>query len=322
MIDRLLSGIHLDESEAAALLGTLTGDEAPDARKAGILVALRAKGETADELRGLARAMREAAVAVSLGDVLDTAGTGGDGKHTVNLSTAAALVVAAAGFPVAKHGNRAVSSRSGSADVIEALGIPLAADATTARAQLADHGFTFLFAPTFHPAMKALAPVRRGMGVRTAFNLLGPLANPAKPVTQLIGAFDHDVARRLARACVGLVPRSIVVHSQSGHDEATPVSPFVRLDVVGDDIVETVVDPMTRYGLARCTEDALAGGDATANAEILNSVFAGAQGPVHDAVVLNATLLLEAHGVCDAVGRASHALASGAVRRLVEGLRG
>ncbi|MEN0066504.1 MAG: anthranilate phosphoribosyltransferase [Myxococcota bacterium] len=322
MIDRLLEGEHLEEPEAMALVGVLTREEAPEALKAGLLVALRAKGETATELRGMAKALRNAAVPIELGAVLDSAGTGGDGKGTVNLSTAAALVVAAAGYPVAKHGNRSVSSRSGSADVLEALGIPLRADATQAKAQFDAHGFTFLFAPTFHPSMKAVATVRRGMGIRTAFNLIGPLSNPARPATQLIGAFDRDVAERLAYASVGLVPRAFVVHGLSGHDEATPIGPFVRFAVEGTTVSEATIDPKERYGVPRCTPDALKGGDALDNAARLTEVFRGARGPIRDAVVLNAALLLEAHGVADAFPRVTAALDDGAVHALVEALRG
>ncbi len=322
MIDQLLAGRNLTESEASALLTRLTNPDAPAVEKAGLLVALRAKGETATELRGLAMAMREAAVSVDLGDVADTAGTGGDGKGTVNLSTAAALVVAAAGHRVAKHGNRSVSSRCGSADVLEALGIRVPASPDEARAQVDEHGFTFLFAPTFHPAMKGVASVRRGMRTRTAFNLLGPLVNPARPRRQLIGAFSEDAARRLANAAVGLVPRATVVHGLAGHDEPTPVSPFVAFEVVDDVVVRRIVDPAETYGIPRCDEADLRGGDAASNAARIAETFEGRPGPLRDAVCLSAALVLELCGEPEPMTAATRAIDNGAVMRLLEGLRG
>lgn len=320
MIGRLLRREHLTEGEAGALLARLCDPETPDSVRAGILVALRAKGETADEVRGLAIAMRAAALPVAVDGVVDTCGTGGDGSGSVNLSTAAALVVAAAGVPVAKHGNRAVSSRSGSADVLEALGIPLTRDPGTAVRRLAAHGFVFLFAPAFHPVTHTLAEVRRALGTRTVMNLLGPLTNPARPSFQLIGAPDPAVAAILAHAAVGLVRRAFVVHGTPGWDEATPVGPFLRLRVDGEQVVEETIDPRS-YGIPRCTADDLAGGDAADNAAILSRVFAGERGPVHDAVVLNAALVLELAGREHPLADARHALDSGAVQRLVEALR-
>ncbi|MEM7789466.1 MAG: anthranilate phosphoribosyltransferase [Bacteroidota bacterium] len=322
MIDDLLAGRHLPEAEAQRLMHTFVNPEVPDATKAGLLVALRAKGETPDEIRGLARAMREVARELVVEDVSDTCGTGGDGKHTVNLSTAAALVVAACGFRIAKHGNRSVSSRSGSADVLEALGIPMPSSPAEAKAQLTAHGFTFLFAPSFHPAMKAVVPVRRALGVRTVFNVLGPLTNPARPGTQVVGAYDEPTAERIARALVGLVDRAVVVHGLDGYDEAVPTGPFVRFDVATGEVRRRVVDPRD-LGIARCAPDALRGGEASDNAAILTRVFEGERGPVRDAIVLNAALLLELRDpTVDAVKRAEEALDTGAVMRQVEALRG
>ena len=320
-LEHVLAGRDLTQRQASALLETLTDPDGPEAVKAAWLVALRTKGETPAELRGLALAMRQAAVAVDLGEVADTAGTGGDGKHTVNLSTGAALVVAAAGHPMAKHGNRSVSSRCGSADVIEALGIRVATDPGLAQAQLRRHGFTFLFAPTFHPAMRGVAPVRRALGIRTAFNLLGPLANPSGPNRQLIGAFDEPTARRLAEAAVGLIPRATVVHGAGGYDEATPLGPYVAFEVNGDEVVRQVVDPQERWGIPRCEPADLAGGDAGFNAARLMAVFEGEPGPLRDAIVLNAGLVLKLGGESDPMGLAKQAIDEGRVGALVRGLR-
>lgn len=321
MIERLLAGRGVSEDEARSLLTTFIDPDVPDALKAGLLVALRAKGETPEELRGLARGMRDAARPMLVDDVVDTCGTGGDGRHTVNLSTGAALVVAACGVRVAKHGNRAVSSRSGSADVLEHLGVRVPATAAEAREQLDATGFTFLFAPVFHPAMKALAPVRRALRARTVFNVLGPLTNPARPRTQLVGAFDEPTARLVAEALVGLVDRAVVVHGLDGFDEAVPCGPFVRFDVGPGGVVRSVVDPRD-MGIARCAPEALIARDPADSAARLTAAFAGEPGPVRDALVLNAALLLQLRGIPEPAERARAALDTGAVVRLVEALRG
>jgi anthranilate phosphoribosyltransferase len=222
---------------------------------------------------------------------VDTAGTGGDGTNSFNLSTAAALLAASLGVPVAKHGNRSVSSRCGSADLIEALGLPAPADPLEAGARLARDGFVFLFAPHFHPSLRALAALRRELGVRTVFNLLGPLVNPARPSHQLIGAASPELAARLARAAAELGQRAFVVHG-SGFDEATPCGPF-RVHVVGGtSSTERVLAP-EEFGLARCAPADLAGGDAAASAARLRALFEGREhGPVRDAVCMNAALVL------------------------------
>lgn len=322
MIEHLLAGHILSPPQTRELVTTLTDPDAPDARKAALLVALRAKGERPEELRGMAMALRDAAVSVDLPNVLDTAGTGGDGMHSVNLSTAAALVVAAAGVRVAKHGNRSVSSRCGSADVLEALGMQLPESAAAAEDQLETTGFTFLFAPWFHPAMRGVAGVRRAMGVRTAFNLLGPLCNPARPERQLLGAYSEDAARTLAEAAVGLVPRATVVHSLSGHDEATPISPYVAFEVRGDLIERHVVDPASAFGIPRCNASDLRGGDPHENAQRLTTALSGRCGPVRDAIELNAALCLTLVDHPSPLVAARDAIGSGAVVRLLEALRG
>lgn len=317
MINRLLTGAALNVAEVHALVGVLLDPEVPDSRKAGVLVALRAKGETADELRTLADAMLDRAVTVRSLGALDTCGTGGDGSGSVNLSTAAALVAAACGVPVCKHGNRAVSSRCGSADVLDALGIPLATYPFVAEQRLARFGFVFLLAPAFHPAALAVSRARRDLAVRTAFNLVGPLTNPARPAFQLVGASDPVVAERLAGALRGR--QAWVVHGEPGWDEATPVGPFRLWTARG---VEQV-DPRD-LGFDRCRPDDLLGGEPAENATILTEVFDGVRGPVHDAVVLNAGLALAVTGIPlgEAVIRAGDAVASGAVKRLCGVLRG
>ncbi|MBV1705473.1 MAG: anthranilate phosphoribosyltransferase, partial [Hyphomicrobiales bacterium] len=225
-LDHLLERRDLREEEAAALLSLLTAADTAPAFAGAILAALRAKGLTAVEVRGFAGAMRALARKPNLPapvDAIDIVGTGGDASGSLNLSTGAALLTAAAGMPVVKHGNRSISSRCGSADLIEELGLTLPLDEEAAARCLRETGFTFLFAPYFHPAMKAIAPVRAALGVRTVFNLLGPLTNPASPRFRLIGAYDAASARLIADAVAGTdSERAWVVHGAAGWDEATP----------------------------------------------------------------------------------------------------
>ena len=313
LLEQLMDRRDLAESQAAELLQGLISADVPDVMKGAVLAALRTKGETGTELRGLAMAMRALAVAVVLPDgmpALDTCGTGGDGSGSFNVSTAAALLVASMGVPVVKHGNRSVSSRCGSADVVESLGVALRADAAHARAQLTDHGFAFLFAPNFHPATAAVGAVRRSLGVRTTFNLLGPLTNPAAPPYQLVGAASADIARKLADALSGMpITRAFVVHGAPAWDEATPFGPFLVIDVRPGVVSEALIDPFVACGVPRAHEDALAGGDAAHNATMMHHVFRGAPGPVRDAVLLNAGLALELVGRVASLREGFHAAA-------------
>ncbi len=296
VLETLLEHRDLGETGAAELLRELIDPEVPDAAKGAALVALRAKGETAAEVRAMAMALRDQATAVDLPSWdcrIDTCGTGGDGAGSVNISTATALVVAAMDIPVVKHGNRSVSSRSGSADVIEALGIGMATSPQEVEAALAGTGFAFLFAPAFHPAMKAVSPVRKALGIRTVFNLLGPLVNPAAPTHQLVGAYSPRAARLLAGALAGMgLERAFVVHGAPAWDEATPVGPFLLLDVLEGVVQERMVDP-SEFGISRCSPDDLQGGDPSENARLLEQMLQGEPGPRRDAVVLNSALVLQ-----------------------------
>ena len=265
-----------------------------------LLAGLRAKGETADEIRGFATAMRELAVHPVIPEgapTVDTVGTGGDGSGSLNLSTGTGLLAAASGARVVKHGNRSVSSRSGSADMLECLGMPLPLHEKEAVACLEATSFTFLFAPAYHPAMKAVVPVRGALSVRTVFNMLGPLTNPAAPPFQLIGAWSQAAAKLMADALAGMpIERAFVVHGTPGWDEATPVGEFVLYDVRAGAVEESVRTPED-YGLQRCAAEDLAGGDAEYNANELRRVFAGEdQGAHRDALLMGASLVLEVQG--------------------------
>lgn len=299
-LEQLLDRKDLSEQQAEVLLIRLT--EASDSPElvGAVLSALRLKGESADELRGFARAMRKLALRPTIEPgfpAVDIVGTGGDGSDSLNLSTGAALLTAACGTPVIKHGNRAVSSRSGSADVLEALGMHLPADATEAGRLLAETGFTFLFAPHFHPAMKNLAAIRRVLGVRTVFNLLGPLTNPAAPPYALVGAYSLPAAKLIADAFSGLpIRRVFVVHGAQGWDEPTPVGPFHLFDVRPGVVDRKVIEPR-HFGLGRCSIVDLKGGTSTENAHRLTQVFCGQDGPARNALMLSAALSLEVAGV-------------------------
>ena len=326
MLDRLLDGQALDEAAAHGLMLKLAEGEMPDALAGALLAGLRAKGETAAEIRGFARAMRELAVHPKIPDgapTVDTVGTGGDGSGSLNLSTGTGLLAAACGARVVKHGNRSVSSRSGSADMLERLGMPLPLDEAAAVACLEATGFTFLFAPAYHPAMKAVVPIRGAMAVRTVFNMLGPLTNPASPPYQLIGAWSIDAARLMADALSGLpIERAFVVHGKPGWDEATPVGEFALFDVVPGRVTGTERTP-EQYGLDRCDPADLAGGDAEHNAAELVRVFSGEDRGAHrDALLMGASLVLEVQGSArdakEGVAMAAAALDGGDAAKLLE----
>lgn len=328
LLEQLCDRRDLTEAQAQALCTRLATEDVPPAQAGAVLGALRAKGETADELRGFVRALRALATVPALpagdGALFDTAGTGGDGSGSLNLSTGAALLAAACGLRAVKHGNRSISSRSGSADVCEALGIPIAADGAGER--LGRSGFTFLFAPAFHPALGRLAGVRRALGVRTVFNLLGPLVNPVAPPFQLVGAATPRAAELMAATLAGLpVTRAFVVHGSGGWDEPTPFGPFTCFDVRPGRVARTERDP-AEAGLPRCAPGDLAGGDAAHNAAALRAVLAGeARGPHRDAVCLGAGLVLELAGaagtLAEGVVAAAAAIDDGRAARLLESAR-
>ena len=296
-LQRLLDRGDLSEGEASVLLTALADPAIAPPLASAILVALRAKGETPEEVRGFARAMRSLARKPSIPEgspTLDIVGTGGDASGSLNLSTGAALLAAACGVRVVKHGNRSVSSQSGSADILEALGLKLPLDEVQAGACLAATGFTFLFAPHYHAATKAIAQVRSALGVRTVFNLLGPLTNPAAPPFSLVGAFSLPAAELMANAFSGLpIERVRVIHGDLGWDEATPVGPFHVFEVRPGKVTHEQRDA-SMYGIDRCDARDLVGGDAAHNAARLRAVLEGReQGSHRNAIVLQTALALE-----------------------------
>lgn len=319
----VLSGesLTVDASEAA-MREIMTGS-VPEGGIAGYLVALRLKGETPEEVVGAARAMREASTRIQPNrtPLVDTCGTGGDEAGTLNLSTAAALVAAAAGIAVAKHGNRSVSSKCGSADVLEAWGIASNLEPDAAVASINAEGFAFLFSPRFHPAMRHAMGARRALATRTIFNLLGPLTNPAGAKRQVIGVYSSRPLELVARALHQLgTDHAYVLHSHDGLDEFSLSAPTDLMEVRPQGIVPQTLTPED-LGLRRAPREAIAGQDATYNAARLGEVFAGAKGPIRDAVVANAALAFVVAGRVaspeEGAREAERVLDSGSVAQLV-----
>jgi anthranilate phosphoribosyltransferase len=297
-LGRLLDGHELSRAQARSAMGAIMSGEATPAQISAFLVALRMKGETADEIAGCAEAMREHVLPVrpTRDDLVDTAGTGGDGAATLNISTAAALVAAAAGAAVAKHGNRAVSSASGSADVLEALGFELELPPERIARSIDELGFGFLFAPAHHPGFRHAAAVRRELGTRTVFNVLGPLTNPAGARAQIVGVYAPELVPTIAHVLARLgARRAFVVHGAGGIDELSPSGPNLVCEVVAGTVRERVLDPL-ELGISRCALSDLRGGAPGQNAEMIRAVLAGSPGPRRDAVLLNAAGAIAAAG--------------------------
>ena len=308
------------------MMGSIMDGEATPAQIGGFLVALRLKGETAEEIAGCAEAMREHVLAVKpqRGDLVDTAGTGGDGTRTFNISTAAALVAAAAGAGVAKHGNRAVSSASGSADVLEALGFSLELGPERIERSIDELGFGFLFAPTHHPAMRHAAPVRRELAARTVFNVLGPLTNPAGARAQVVGVYAPELVPTIADVLLNLgATRAFVVHGAGGVDELSPAGPNLVCEVADGEVRRREIDPL-EIGVPRCASEDLRGGEPEDNAQTIHEIFAGADGGRRDAVLLNAAGAIAAAGhakdIGEGLGVAREAIDSGAAGERLEAL--
>ena len=324
-IGTIVDGGTLSADDAHGAMGAVMDGEATPAQLAALLMGLRMRGETVDELTGFALAMRERVVRVDAPEgTIDVVGTGGDGSGTFNISTTAALVAAAAGVPVAKHGNRAITSRAGSADVLDALGIRIDHDAASAGAALRELGFAFMFAPSFHPAMRHAGPTRREIGVRTAFNLVGPLTNPAGTRRQLLGVGDASVAARIAEVVRRLgTERTFVIHGD-GVDEL-PLDGSGVAYIVADDRVERHVIDASALGFKRAATSRLKGGLPDENARMSEAVLRGEPGIRRDVVLLNAGAALLVAGVVgqmeEGIERAALTIDAGLGVELLEALR-
>jgi len=316
--------------DASALMQSILNGQATDLEIAALLGALAARGETADEIAGFALTLRSAANTLPLSDIerdtlVDTCGTGGDASGSFNISTAAALVAAAAGAKVAKHGNRAVTSRCGSADVLEALGIPIQLSPESAAESLRKHHFCFLLAPSHHLQLKAVMPVRKALGVRTILHILGPLLNPAGARRQVMGVYQPRLVPLVAKAMLLLdIHHAMVVHGNGNLDEIALSGPTEIAEIRNGKITEFTINPI-QFGLQTAPLSALEGGDATANALILKSIFAGAPGPPREVVLLNAAAVLVTAGLTPdiqtGVTLAAHTIDTGAVESLVSALQ-
>jgi anthranilate phosphoribosyltransferase len=329
-IKKLVDGLDLPAEETHAAMMQVMGGDASPAQIAAFSVALRMKGETPDEIAGCARAMRAHVTPAhpSREGLVDTCGTGGDGSDTFNISTSAALVAAAAGAPVAKHGNRAMSSRCGSADVLEALGVRIDLAPQDIADCIDEVGFGFLFAQAHHPAMRHVAPIRRELGVRTVFNLLGPLTNPAGARRQVLGVYAENLVEPIAQVLVALgAEHAMVVHGAGGLDELTPTGEN-RIAEVRDGAVRVWTldpQPLSTHPVPGSPDDLRVGGDPARNAAIITTVFDGERGQRRDAVILNAAAALVVGGLVpdfeNGIDAAVEAIDSGAATRTLDALR-
>jgi anthranilate phosphoribosyltransferase len=326
LIDKLTRGEHLTSEEASVAMTEIMEGRASDAQMAGLLIGLATKGEQPHEILGLARTMRAHAVPLSRAydDVFDCCGTGGDRSGTFNISSCAAIVVAASGVRVAKHGNRSISSACGSADVFEAMGVRITAPPAVAERCLAEARLGFFFAPTFHPSMKHAAATRKALGVRTAFNLLGPLTNPAAAARQLVGVPRPEFTELLARTLLLLgSERAWVVHGADGVDEISVTGPTRVTECFGGEVRTFQIHPAD-FGMPVAPREALAGGDARTNAAIIEAVVDGVRGPARNVVLLNAGAALHIAGaaasVDEGIRSAGRAIDDGEARRTLDRL--
>jgi len=325
-INILINNISLSEAEMAECMNEIMEGRATDAQIGAFLAALRIKGETVDEITGAARIMREKAAKINAPEgVLDTCGTGGDMSHTFNISTTVAIVAAAAGIPVAKHGNRSVSSKSGSADVLEALGIKIDLQPEKVEKCLFETGFGFLFAPLFHPAMKYAIGPRREMAVRTIFNILGPITNPAGAKRQILGVFSGNLTETLARVLGNLgAEDAMVVHGQDGLDEIT-ITNGTKASRFSKGKAENIILAPEDFGLERGKRDDLIGGDKDENARISVQILKGEKGPKRDIVIINSAAAIVIAGKTDdfrmGAEMAKDALDSGRALRKLEDIK-
>jgi anthranilate phosphoribosyltransferase len=326
LLRRVIAKEDISSAEMAEAIGAIMDESISAVQAAALLTALAAKGETVEEVVGAARAMRERSLHVEHGlDVIDVCGTGGDGAGTINISTAVSFVLAGAGVPVAKHGNRAASSKCGSADVLEALGVEIDVTPERAARQLRQHKIAFLFALRYHPAMRAVGPVRRELGVRTIFNMLGPLTNPARAARQVIGVPQERWVELLGEALRELGGESgAIVHATNGLDEVAGDAP-TRIYQFGPDGVRAWTLVPHDYGIRATLED-LAGGDAAANAEALLRILGGERSPRADVVALNAALAFviaqKASTIDEGLSLARNSIDDGAALRALDALRG
>ncbi|WHH59600.1 anthranilate phosphoribosyltransferase [Petroclostridium sp. X23] len=320
-IDHLVNGQNLKEQQVIQAMEMIMNGEATSAQIAAFITALRIKGETVEEITGCAKVMRKKAESIypELDYYIDTCGTGGDGAHTFNISTAAAFVAAAGGVPVAKHGNRSMSGKSGSADVLEALGVNINLTPPQVKECIEQVGLGFMFAQAFHRSMKYAAGPRKELGIRTIFNVLGPLTNPASAKGQMLGVYDKQLLRPIASVLSNLgVERAMVVHGEDGLDEISLTGRTLVCELKDGEISEYILDPRD-YGMALCRPEHLKGGTAQENARIIQDVFEGCEGVQKDVIVLNSAAALyvgkKTSTIQEAIGMADGIIKDGSAKR-------
>ncbi|MBO0687094.1 MAG: anthranilate phosphoribosyltransferase [Candidatus Dormibacteraeota bacterium] len=321
---KLAKGEPLTEREAEQAMEMIMGDQATPSQIAGFIMALRVRGETIEEITGLARTVRRLATQIAIPDpagLLDTCGTGGDGSQSINISTLAAIVAAACGARVAKHGNRAASSLSGSADVLEALGVRIDLQPEGVAACIREAGIGFLFAPVFHPSFRYAGVPRRELGVRTVFNILGPLCNPAGAGRQAMGVSEQALAPKMAEVLARLGSERAIVFHAEGLDELSTAGPSLVIELLDGRRREYELDPR-QFGLAQASPEELRGGGPAENARIAHEILGGARGPRRDVVLLNASAALRAAGLADdwreGLGLAAEAVDTGRAGEVLE----
>ncbi len=322
-IEKLIKKDHLSEKESyGALEEIIKGSD--NCRTAAFLVLLRAKGETANEIYGIAKAMRDLMIEVKTScEVMDIVGTGGDGLHTINISTASALLAASCGVKIAKHGNRSISSMCGSADVLSALGIDINKNANEVSSAIERNGFAFMFAPNYHPAMSKIAPVRKALGVPTSFNILGPLLNPACAKYMMVGVYRRDLLEIISDSLIKLgVKKALVYHGQ-GMDELSTAGIAEAYEIANGEKLLTTINPED-FGFKKCVIEDLKGSSPIENAMILKNVFKGESGAISDSIVLNAAFALKLYGVSKTINNgiklAKNTLNSGYVEQFIKRL--
>lgn len=324
-IATLVRGQDLSHDEAADAMKEIMDGEATPSQVASFITALRMKGETVSEITGMATSMREKSLKVATdGFVVDTCGTGGDGQNTMNVSTAAALVTAAAGVKVAKHGGRAASSQCGSADILEANGVKIEMSPEGVEQCLAEVGIGFMFAPSFHPSMRHAGPTRRDIGIRTVFNVLGPMTNPASPQAQILGVAEPEIGDKMAQVLARLgTQRAMVVHGREGLDEISISGPTKVWDLSGGMVNSYTITPESA-GIQRASLDSIKGGSLERNLELFRSVLQGIVGPAQDVVLLNAAAAIvvagKARDLSEGVSLAREAIISGGARNKLQAL--
>ncbi|MBN2280859.1 MAG: anthranilate phosphoribosyltransferase [Candidatus Marinimicrobia bacterium] len=330
MLDKIISGQHLSQSEAETLMTRIMTGTLSEIQIAGYLTALAAKGESEEEVTGFAKVMREKSTKVPVtvnGDVLfDCCGTGGSRLHTFNISTIVGIIAAAAGIKVAKHGNRSASSKCGSADVLEMLGINLEEDVNSVADSILKKNFGFMFAPFLHQAMKYVMPVRKGLAVRTVFNILGPLTNPANANTQLLGVFDPELTEIMARVLGNIgVKRAMVVHGEGGLDEISTLGKTKITELRNGDVQTYIID-VQEFGLPKATSRDIMGKDKEENAKMVIEILSGKKGPKRDIVLLNSAFALVLGNIAtspiDGINKAAAIIDSGLALEKLKDLKG